>query len=125
MWNDVRYLPTEELNAALEAENAQDLFIGGFVNKTYVYLIRGNHSIIEVPRKWFTKPLGGCYGINEANTPDFMNLSFTDYGNTVKLGKYEVASEAILWDFDHDARLRMQDNDALDALEQQSYEVTK
>jgi len=125
MWNDVRYLPTEQLEAAFEAENAKDLFIGGFVNEYHVYLIRGNHSSIEVPREWFTKPLGGCCGVNEVNTPDFMNLSFTDYGNNVKLGKYEVASDAILWDFDPDAKLRMQENEASDALGEQYNKETK
>jgi DNA-binding Xre family transcriptional regulator len=52
-----------------------------------------------VPREWFIdRPLA---------VPDFGHLAIRDFGQTVALGGYEVASDAILYEFDSDYRKRM------------------
>jgi hypothetical protein len=43
-----------------------------------------------------------------APRPDFSAFSVVDSGQTIKLGDYEAATDAVLWEFDLDARARMQ-----------------
>ena len=39
--------------------------------------------------------------------PDFSVFTVTDYGHSVRLGAYEAASDAILYEFDSDYRRRL------------------
>lgn len=89
------FLSPEELGEVLTADNRENLFIGGSVNREgeTVTLWRGNLSSLTVPLSAF-EPSG------EGTEPDFRKFSITDYGHTVKFGDYEAAADAILYEFD-------------------------
>lgn len=93
------FLSSEELGEVLVAENRDNLFIGGTVNPSSktVTLWRGNLSSLTVPFSAF-EPSG------DGTKPDFSHFSVTDYGHTIKLGDYEAASDAILYEFDTEYR---------------------
>jgi hypothetical protein len=97
----VRLLPPDELAEAMADECAEDLFIGGVVDADdkALVLYRGNLDRLVVPLQWF-KP-------RPKARPDFVAFSVTDYGQTVRLGEYEAAADAILYEFDAEARRRM------------------
>jgi Helix-turn-helix len=95
----VKFLPSEELSEVLEAPSRADLFIGGQVTKPGLLLYRGNLEPLTVPRSWFQTRAGGP-------KPDFNRFSVTDYGQTVRLGDYEAAADAVLYEFDEDYRTR-------------------
>jgi DNA-binding Xre family transcriptional regulator len=93
------FLSPEELGEVLVAENRANLFIGGTVNpisKT-ITLWRGNLSSLTVPFNAF-EPSG------TGTKPEFSEFSITDYGHTIKLGSYEAASDAVLYEFDPNYR---------------------
>ncbi len=96
---DGGFLPPEELAEALSAENRSDLFIGGTVDSQnkVVTLWRGDLRSLAVPFSAFA-PSG------DEVKPDFKAFSVTDYGHTVRLGEYEAATDAILYEFDSDYR---------------------
>lgn len=98
-----RFLPRDELLDVLTAprDERQDLFIGGMVDTELraVVLVRGDLRPIVVPLSSF-KPAGGT-------TPDPDGFAVTDYGQTVKLGQYESANDAILYRLDADYRRRL------------------
>lgn len=96
------FLPPDELAEALQASNASDLFIGGSVdtaNET-ITLWRANLEPLTVPFSAFERS-------GEGITPDFSRFSVTDFGQTVRLGDYEAAADAILYEFDPDYRRRI------------------
>ena len=95
----VKFLPSEELSGALEAPNRADLFIGGQVTRSDFLLYRGNLEPLTVPRSWFRARGGGP-------KPDFNRFAVTDFGQTVRLGDYEAAADAILYEFDEEYRTR-------------------
>ena len=88
-----RMLPPDELYETLNAPNKANLFIGGEVDheKEEILLWRGDLSAFRVPFDAF-KPSGA--GLK----PNFKSFSITDYGQTIKLGRYEAASDAVLPD---------------------------
>lgn len=92
---DDGFISAEELAEVLSAENRGDLLIGGFVNDATetVTLWRGNLRSLTVPFSIF-QPSGG--GLK----PDFRKFSIIDCGNTIKLGEYEAATDAILYECD-------------------------
>ncbi|MBI2827439.1 MAG: helix-turn-helix domain-containing protein [Planctomycetia bacterium] len=95
------FLPPDELTEVLVARNRNDLFIGGtvdFASET-VTLWRGNLDSLVVPFAAF--PPSG-----DRIAPDFRRFAVSDYGNTVCLGKYEAATDAILYEFDPEYRRR-------------------
>ena len=96
---DGGFLPPEELAEALSAENRSDLFIGGTVDSenAVVTLWRGDLRSLAVPFSTFIPSGDGV-------KPDFKAFSVTDYGHTVRLGEYEAATDAILYEFDSDYR---------------------
>jgi hypothetical protein len=98
---DVKVLEAEELGEVLAASNREDLFIGGIVDeqKELLVLFRGNLEPLVVPLTWF---VGG----EASPEPDYRRLSITDYGNTVCLGEFEAATDAILYEFDPEFRRR-------------------
>jgi lambda repressor-like predicted transcriptional regulator len=100
---DSKLLPLEELLDVLSAPQteAANLFIAGVADlgSQTLALTRGNLKTIAVPWSMF-EPSG--HGIQ----PDFSRLSLTDYGHTVRLGDYEAASDAILYEADPEYRRR-------------------
>ena len=98
-----KLLPLEELLDVLSAPSSEAavLFIAAvadFESQTLA-LTRGNMKTITVSFSVF--PPSGT-GIQ----PDFSRLSITDYGHTVRLGEYESASDAILYEADPEYRRR-------------------
>ncbi|MGH7200299.1 MAG: helix-turn-helix domain-containing protein [Planctomycetaceae bacterium] len=96
------FLPPEELAEALSADNRDSLFIGGSVdpNSETITLWRGNLDPITVPFSAF--PASG-----DGIKPDFSAFSVTDYGHTIRLGDYEAAADAVLYEFDPAYRRRL------------------
>jgi len=96
---DGGFIPAEELAEVLDSENLANLFIGGFVNKANdtITLWRGNLESLTVPCSAFEKS-------GEGTEPDFDAFSVIDGGQTVRLGNYEAAGDAIL--YEHDAEFR-------------------
>jgi len=99
-----RSLPAEELFHVfqLPREKSRDLFVGGSVEPSMqaVMLTRGDLSGLVVPFSFF-RPSGT--GV----TPDFTSFKVTDYGQTVQLGSYEAAADAILYELDPKYRQRL------------------
>jgi hypothetical protein len=99
---DFHLLPLDEVAEVLVDERRGDLFIGGYAdtdNQTLT-LVRGDLRRLSVP--WSMFPATGAGVI-----PDPSQLRFTDCGNTVRLGDYEVAADAILYEADPDFRSRL------------------
>jgi DNA-binding Xre family transcriptional regulator len=92
---DGGFIPAEELAEVLEADNPANLLIGGFVNEATqtITLWRGNIESLTVPFSAFEKS-------GDGTEPDFNAFSVTDGGQTVKLGHYEAAVDAILYEYD-------------------------
>lgn len=99
---DGAFLEPEELAEALQAENRRGLFIGGLVDDSTktVTLWRGDLEPLTVPYSAF--PTSG-----DGIKPDFTKFKVTDYGQTIRLGAYEAAADAILYEFDPDYRRRI------------------
>lgn len=96
----IRLLPVEELADVLGAVNREDLFVGvAAAPADAVVLYRGDLEPMVVPLTWFRRRLGGP-------KPDIANLSITDSGQTIRLGEYEAAADAILYEFDAAYRRR-------------------
>lgn len=94
-------LPVDQLAEVLDSADRADLLIGGFATPHAVVLYRGDLRSLVVPCDWFsTRPAG---------TPDFRRLAIVDYGQTVRLGDYEVATEALLYEWDADYRRRIKE----------------
>jgi len=97
----VRLLPTEELIEVLESDNREDLLIGGVVipTRSEILLYRGSLEPITIPIEWFTAR-------SSLAKPDVAKFAITDYGQTVRLGDYEAATDALLYEFDEGYRSR-------------------
>jgi DNA-binding Xre family transcriptional regulator len=96
------FIPAEELAEVLEAGNRSDLFIGGSLDKATetITFWRGDLKPVTVPFSAFEK--------SEAGTdPDFNKFSVMDCGQTVRLGQYEAAVDAILYENDPEFRRRI------------------
>jgi DNA-binding XRE family transcriptional regulator len=95
------FLPNDELAEALAAENRKDLFIGGTIDQASetLTLWRGNLDSLVVPFSAFSVSGDGV-------TPNFEQFSVRDYGHTVRLGEYEAATDAVLYEYDRDYRRR-------------------
>jgi DNA-binding Xre family transcriptional regulator len=96
------FVPPNELATALKAENRADLFIGGNVDWTSetITLWRGNLESLTVPFAAFETSGDGV-------EPLFDRFSAADFGQTIRLGDYEAAAEAILYEFDGEYRRRI------------------
>ncbi|MGE3637374.1 MAG: helix-turn-helix domain-containing protein [Pirellulales bacterium] len=99
--SDGGFLSSEELGEVLGAKNREDLFIGGSVDKDSqtVNLWRGTLDSIVVPFSAF--PVSG-----DGTAPDFDDFEVIDYGQTIRFGEYEAASDAILYEYDPKYRRR-------------------
>lgn len=92
---DAGFIPAADLAEVLSAENRSDLFIGGFVNQATetITFWRGNLKSLTVPFTAFKRSGDGA-------EPDFDSFSVIDSGQTVKLGDYEAAVDALLYEYD-------------------------
>ena len=97
-----KLLPPEELADVLLAsrEEARDLFIGGAVDPVSqtLTLARGNLETIVVPLSMF-RP-------SARTVPDHSKFGVENYGHTIRLGDYEAAADAILYEADPEFRKR-------------------
>jgi hypothetical protein len=92
---NVSLLKTDELIEVLASPRRANLFLGGAVvpSAKTVLLLRGNLEPLPVPFALFKpRPTGP--------NPDFSDFEIIDWGQTVRLGKYEAAGEAILYELD-------------------------
>lgn len=99
----IKLLEASELAEVLnDAEGRQDLFIGGAVDVAaeQIVLYRGDLSPLVVPWTWFKARSDGP-------RPNWRAFEVVDHGQTVKLGDYEAAADALLYEFDGEARKRM------------------
>jgi len=98
-----KMLPYDQLADVLSAprETARDLFVGGIVDaeSNTLTLVRGNLEGISVPLAMFHA--------SSVASPDFQRLELDDYGHTIRLGEYEAAADAILYEVDVDYRKRI------------------
>ena len=91
----LRLLPLEEIAEIFASPDSEDSFIGGIVDKENgsVILYRGNLEPLNVPLSWFEA------GPNSPQ-PDPDDFEIIDFGQTVRLGKFEAGTEAILYEYD-------------------------
>lgn len=96
------FLPLDQLAEVLSTSDARDLFIGGRVDPEaeVLLLFRGDLSPLIAPLQIF-RPVEG------EPKPDPREFAIEDYGQTVRLGDYEAAADAILYELDPDYRRRM------------------
>jgi hypothetical protein len=111
----VYLLPMEELREVLASDERVDLFIAGIVDPAgeVAVLYRGNLAPIVVPFAWFVRR-------DPSPRPNFRAFQITDYGQSVRFGKYEASTDAILYAHDPDYRRRakarrLQQDDSLGA----------
>jgi hypothetical protein len=97
--DEMKLLPLASLSEVLASPQRANLLIGGsvaFAAKSVV-LVRGNLETLLVPFSWFTpRPKGP--------KPDFGDFQVIDSGQTIRLGEYEAAVDAALYEFDSDFR---------------------
>jgi hypothetical protein len=101
----IRLLAEDILAEVMSDDDAQDRFIGAAVDQEdqVVILVRGNLELLVEPFSAF--PIRPTYP-----KPDFGDVEVTDYGQTVRLGEYEAAVSAILYERDAAYRKRYKAN---------------
>ncbi len=92
--------PLADLVEIISSVSPGDRLIAVEVGPEVVTVLRGDFRLLVVPRDWF-KPAGGV-------EPDFTDPQITDWGFTLRLGPYEAASDALLFEFDPEYRLAAQ-----------------
>lgn len=88
-------LELSDLLDVVDSYQRRDLFIGGVVDPDdeMLVLYRGDFTSLLVPFAWFEpRPLAG--------RPDWTKFQITDFGQTLRMGDYEAAADAILYEFD-------------------------
>jgi hypothetical protein len=92
-------LPRDQLLGVLAHPQRADLCLGGTVllEAGLLYLLRGDLSGLLVPLADFAPGPG-------SPKPNFKRFSVTDHGQTLVLGRFEAAFEAVL--YEHDRRFR-------------------
>jgi hypothetical protein len=97
----ISLLKPSELLESLAATNANDLFVGGAYDSAgkVVVLYRGTLEPLAIPASWFSEGVG-------ATRVDLSRLDVVDYGQTIRFGDHEVATDAILYEFDEEYRRR-------------------
>ena len=95
------FLAPDELLAVLTSPDRGDLALGVLVSpaRQAVVIIRGDLERTVVTWSWFRPTPRGV-------SPDFADAEIIDSGLTVRLGQYEAALDAILYEFDRDYRGR-------------------
>lgn len=95
-------LPPADLAEVLASENRHNLVIGGFVDprSETLTLYRGDFEKLSVPLSIF-KPSG----TGTAPTPSAFEVA--DCGQTIRLGQYEAATDAVLYEVDSEYRRKV------------------
>ncbi len=96
--NGFTILSIEDLIEVFKSSNSENLFVGISVRKSkeFIILLRGKKfKQMTIPSSWFSR-----YKNSNSPNPDFDDFEIIDYGHTIRLGKYEAATEAVLYDFD-------------------------
>lgn len=85
----------------LRAENRDELFVHASYDPVaqHVVIHRGDLSTLVVPLRWFAP-------VPRGPRPDPTRVKVIDGGQTLALGDYEAAADAILYEFDPDYRRR-------------------
>lgn len=93
--------PSPDLVDILRAENRGELFLRASYDPVakHVVIHRGDLSTLVVPLAWFAPTPHGP-------KPDATRVCVTDGGQTLALGEYEAAADAVLYEFDPDYRRR-------------------
>jgi DNA-binding XRE family transcriptional regulator len=96
-----RILPVDQLREVLASDDRQDLFIAAraIPEDDALVLFRGDLRSLIVPLSSLARRKGGPI-------PDPEDVAVTDYGQTIRLGAYEVAADALLYELDPEARRR-------------------
>lgn len=97
--DEIQLLQRDDLFEVLSSAHRANLFIGGAVAPAArsVVLIRGDLTSLVVPFSWFVaRPHGP--------KPDFSAFDIIDSGQTIQLGDYEAAADAVLYEFDAEFR---------------------
>jgi DNA-binding XRE family transcriptional regulator len=94
-------IPLHEMVEVLRSRHREDYCIAAqwLENAGSVALWRGDFSMLTVPLAWFRG--------DGAPTADPARLSVENFGQTIRLGDYEAAFDAVLYEFDARARARM------------------
>jgi hypothetical protein len=100
----VSVLPVSELKAALQADNADELFIAGLTDLKNKILLLWR---ADLARKPLIVPFEDFSPSGDGVAPDFKKLRITDSGQTIALGDYEAATAAILYEHAPDIRVRL------------------
>jgi hypothetical protein len=97
--DEMQVLALDDLFEVLGSANRAHLFVGGSVAPAAksVVLIRGDLTSLVVPFSWFAARPNGT-------KPDFADFRVSDSGQTIKLGSYEAAADAILYELDAEFR---------------------
>ncbi len=97
--DEIQLLKLDDLFEVLGSAHRGNLFIGGAVAPAAksIVLIRGDLTSLVVPFSWFTPRPNGP-------KPDFTDFEVIDSGQTIKLGDYEAAADAVLYEFDPEFR---------------------
>lgn len=100
-------IPPEELAGVLSDPAPGESFIGGFVHEQVrmVVLHRGDLSTMVVPLEWFANP--------HTVSPDPHDFEVVDSGHGVRLGEFEAATDAVLYDFDPVVRTKLAESDRI------------
>jgi len=97
----VSLLPMNELRDVLASDERADLFVAGVVDPAaeIAVLYRGNLTPVIVSFSWFLRR-------DPSPRPNFRDFEVTDYGQTVRFGRYEASTDAILYAHDPEYRRR-------------------
>jgi hypothetical protein len=95
------FLAHDELRAVLTSPHRRDLALGVLVSsaRQAVIIVRGDLERTVVPWSWFRPTPRGV-------SPDFADAQIIDSGLTIRLGQFEAAMDAILYEFDRVYRAR-------------------
>lgn len=85
--------PIAELREILGSERRAELIAAITVSEGAVVLYRGNLEPLIVPLRWFPTH-------TRAPGRDASALAVIDFGQTIRMGDYEIATDAILYEFD-------------------------
>lgn len=103
----LKCLPPDELKnlMSLSTEKRHNYLISGYADfdNKHIMCFRGSGTSFVIPFSIFTPSGTGL-------EPDFEQLEFIDYGQTIKLGEYEASVHGILYDLDEEYRHKV-DND--------------
>lgn len=97
--DELQVLALDELFDVLGSGHRANLFVGGAVAPAAksLVLIRGDLTSLVVPFSWFVARPNGP-------KPDFASFEVIDSGQTIKLGDYEAAADAVLYELDPEFR---------------------